>query len=296
MMALFAPLERPDWARDGADWPNRDASRFVRAGGIDWHVQVMGQGPVLLLLHGTGAASHSWAELMPLLAARFTVVAPDLPGHGFTGPVDGQTIPVAARLVGALVQTLGLPPDLAVGHSAGAAILARMVLEGRIAPRALIGLNAALTPFRGMAGLLFPPMARLLNFNPMVPRMFARSAAEPRSVARLIEGTGSQISPRQLSLYARLMARPGHVAGALDMMANWALAPLFADLPRLGLPLVLLAAERDRTVPPSEAARVAAAVPGTQLVAVGDLGHLAHEEDPGRLAALILELAAARGL
>ena len=73
-----------DWDRDGQNWPHRQASRFVEAGGIRWHVQIMGQGPVMLLLHGTGAASHSWRDIMPLLAAQFTVVVPDLPGHGFT--------------------------------------------------------------------------------------------------------------------------------------------------------------------------------------------------------------------
>ena len=80
------------WQRDGGDWPNREASRFVRAAGLLWHVQVMGQGPVLLLLHGTGAATHSWRAMLPLLARHFTVVAPDLPGHGFTDA------PATARL------------------------------------------------------------------------------------------------------------------------------------------------------------------------------------------------------
>ena len=70
--------------RPGAGWPNRDASRTVRAAGLDWHVQVAGAGPVLLLAHGTGAATHSWRGMVPLLARHFTVVAPDLPGHGFT--------------------------------------------------------------------------------------------------------------------------------------------------------------------------------------------------------------------
>ena len=68
----------------GRDWPNRAASRTVRAAGLNWHVQVMGSGPVLLLAHGTGAATHSWRGLAPLLAQHFTVVAPDLPGHGYT--------------------------------------------------------------------------------------------------------------------------------------------------------------------------------------------------------------------
>ncbi len=64
--------------------PTVNASRFVEAAGIRWHVQRMGEGPPLLLIHGTGAATHSWRALLPLLAQHFDVIAPDLPGHGFT--------------------------------------------------------------------------------------------------------------------------------------------------------------------------------------------------------------------
>jgi magnesium chelatase accessory protein len=73
-------VSRPlDWERDGKGWPNREASRFVRAAGIRWQVQSWGRGPTLLLVHGTGAATHSWRDLAPLLARRFTLVAPTSP-------------------------------------------------------------------------------------------------------------------------------------------------------------------------------------------------------------------------
>ena len=49
------------------DWPNSAASRFVAAGGLTWHVQDIGSGPVLLLVHGTGASTHSWRKLVARL-------------------------------------------------------------------------------------------------------------------------------------------------------------------------------------------------------------------------------------
>jgi magnesium chelatase accessory protein len=100
--------DRPVWERDGRDWPNREASRFVRAAGLRWHVQVMGQGPALLLAHGTAATTHSWRALAPLLATRFTVVAPDLPGHGFTEapPAVSLTVPGMACALAELLDTL----------------------------------------------------------------------------------------------------------------------------------------------------------------------------------------------
>ena len=94
---------RLGWERDGSDWPNRRHSRFVDAAGLRWHVQCAGAGPSLLLLHGTGAATHSWRDVLPRLATRFRVVAPDLPGHGFSSaPEDrGFSLPGMAAGIGA---------------------------------------------------------------------------------------------------------------------------------------------------------------------------------------------------
>ncbi len=54
LTAMASTDDRPAFARAGRDWPNREASRFVTAGGLTWHVQEAGEGPVLLLVHGTG--------------------------------------------------------------------------------------------------------------------------------------------------------------------------------------------------------------------------------------------------
>ena len=151
------------WSRDGSDWPNRDASRFIDAAGIRWHVQRMGEGPPLLLIHGTGAATHSWRALLPLLAPHFDVIAPDLPGHGFTqSPASYRlSLPGMAADVGRLLDTIGIKPDIGVGHSAGAAILARLCIDGMIAPRLLVSLNGAFMPFGGVANHLLSPLEEI---------------------------------------------------------------------------------------------------------------------------------------
>ncbi len=281
-----------EWPRDGADWPNADASRFVDAGGLRWHVQRAGSGPVLLLLHGTGAATHSWRELLPRLAEHHDVIAPDLPGHGFTDrpPARGLSLPGMSRAVAALVDALGVEPAWAVGHSAGVAVLARMCLDRAPPPARLVSLNGALLPFDGIAAYLFPSLARLLFVNPLAPRAFALGARDRRRIARLIRDNGSRVDDRGVDLYARLLQRPGHVGAALGMMARWDLRPLVRDLPGLATDLVLVAAELDRAVPPVHAERVAAHVPGARVVRLPGLGHLAHEEDPDAVADLLLAL------
>jgi len=283
-------MSKPDWQRDGRDWPNREASRFVDAAGLRWHVQVAGAGPVVLLLHGAGAATHSWRDMLPLLARDFTVVAPDLPGHGFTATPQraGLTMPGMARAASGLLRTLDLTPALVVGHSAGAGIALRLALDGLAAP--VIALNGALLPFPGLAAKLFPAIARVLFVNPLMPSILSFQAQRPGAVARVIAGTGSHIEARGLDLYGRLFRRSGHVAGTLGMMANWDLDALRRDLPRLAVPLTLYAGDRDAAVPPRVSREVAGLVPGARFEAVRG-GHLMHEEDPARFAALIASAA-----
>jgi magnesium chelatase accessory protein len=284
---------RLDWERDGRDWPNRAASRFVEADGIRFHVQVMGEGPVLLLLHGTGAATHSWRALAPMLAADFTVVAPDLPGHGFTSapPRNGLSLPGMAASLAALLARLELAPALAAGHSAGAAILARMALDGAIAPRGLVGLNAAIMPLGGMATPLFAPLAKAMARVSLIPELFAWHVADEKVVRRLLSGTGSSVEPEGVSLYRRVMKNPRHAAAALGMMANWDLRSLQRDIPRLAPPLLLIVGANDRTIPPADATRLQALHGNAKVVSLPGLGHLAHEERPADIARLIRDFA-----
>lgn len=289
---------RLEWERDGQDWPNREASRFVRVANVRWHVQDLGQGPALLFVHGTGASTHSWRGLAPRLAARFRVIAPDLPGHGFTRIIgdDRLSLPGMARSLDQLLRALDVRPAVAAGHSAGAAILLRMCLDGRIAPAGLVSLNGALLPFDGLAGRVFPLMANLLFLNPVTPRVFAWRAGDRSRVERLIRDTGSRLDREGIDLYQRLFRSPRHVASALGMMVGWKLDTLLGDLPRLQTPLVLVVGANDRAVPPATSRRVQELVSGAELVSLPDLGHLAHEERPAVVADIVVQLARRLGV
>lgn len=286
------------WQREGLDWPNREASRFVNAGGIQWHVQDMGSGPSILLLHGTGAATHSWAGLAPLLAKDFRVIAPDLPGHGFTElvPAEGASLPGMAAALDALLEELKVAPELVVGHSAGAAILAYLSLEGAIRPRAIISLNGAFLPFGRVAAPLFSGAAKMLASSSVVPYMVALQGFRRSSVDRLIRQTGSTLGDKYVDYYRTLVRTPHHVAGTLRMMANWDLEALERNLPRLEPPLYLLVCANDQAVAPAQARRLARRIPGARLQELPGLGHLGHEENPALFAQLIRDIAVEQGL
>jgi magnesium chelatase accessory protein len=298
-MNMAEPL---NWEREGRDWPNREASQFVVAGAdrLRWHVQTMPRKPdsakpTVLLVHGTGAATHSWRGVMPLLAARCNVVAIDLPGHGFTEspPAHGFSLPQMANSLAALLTAISVKPQIVVGHSAGAAILARMCIDHLISPRHLVSLNGALLPLSGFAGELFSPIAKVLSRSALVPKLFAWRASDPQTLRRLLDGTGSQIDATGAAFYGTVIRNAGHAAAALEMMAQWDLRALAADLPKLcqlEMAITLVVGENDKAVSPEEAGRVKAMVPSANVVMLPALGHLAHEEAPQQTADLILNL------
>lgn len=168
---------------------------------------------------------------------------------------------------------------------------ARLCLDGAIAPAALVSLNGALLPFPGMTNDVLGPVVRLLASSGLAARVFTLFAGARPSVERLLRSTGSRIDAEGTRLYARLVGDPGHVQGALGLMANWDLRPLVRDLPRLTTRLVLVTGSNDGMVPSSEAYRLRAMVPKAELVSLRGLGHLAHEERPEEVAALLQRLA-----
>lgn len=281
------------WDTDGRDWPNRSASRFVRAGTLEWHVQEMGEGPCILLLHGTGSATHSWRDLMPILAKRYRVIALDLPGHGFTqGKLSGGlSLHGISRALDALVRALAIEPALVVGHSAGSAIAIQWAQDSDCAAP-IIGLNPALTPFPGLAAQIFPAMAKMLFVNPFAPRLFAQIARVPGETERFLErSTGSSIDGAGLQCYRQLFGTSRHCAGALDMMASWNLDALHRSLAKVVNPVMLVHAANDQAIQQDSVEQALAQLPNATMEVVPKLGHLAHEENPEQIAELIEQFA-----
>ncbi len=132
------------------------------------------------------------------------------------------------------------------------------------------------------------PMARLMAANTLVPPAFAAWAKLPFVTRRLLDSTGSRIDTLGERCYAHLVRDPTHVAGALRLMASWDLPALEPDLPKVRTPLLLITGERDRTLAPSYATRVAQRMATARNVSLPRLGHLAHEEDAQAVADAVL--------
>jgi magnesium chelatase accessory protein len=199
----------------------------------------------------------------------------------------------------ALTAAQGWRPAAIIGHSAGGALAFRLAELLPNPPAALVGINAALGPFEGLAGWLFPKLARALAMSPLIAHVLARMSATRARVERLIAATGSKLDNEGVELYRHLLGQAEHIDGTLSMMAAWDLEPLLARLGQTTPPVLLIAAEHDLTVPPAVSRRAAARIPRVEYVEIPRYGHLLHEEAAGRVGSVILpflarHLAAAR--
>ncbi len=268
------------------DWPGRDTSRIIPVQDLRWHVQRTGSGPTLLLVHGTGGSTHSWATAVPELATSHDVVVVDLPGHGFTRPANGAvrsdlqySLHGMSNALSALLHHLGIQPVRVAGHSAGVPILMQLALDGHIAPTRIIGFNPALVPPPAFYTTLLAPLVGLLVERDVVAEGGAWLARATDVVQLMLSSSGTVLPDAQLARYRRLCEQPSHVHAALTMMSRWDLPQLLRDARALHVPLELIGGTRDRWVPPQALARVVDGMPMARFDTV-DAGHLIPDERP----------------
>lgn len=276
------------------DWPHRAFSRSVAVDAIRWHVQVAGSGPAILLLHGTGSSAHSWADLLPALSKVATVVAPDLPGHGFTtgAAFADLAMPQIARALDGLLGALEVPPvRLVVGHSTGAALALQWALQqppGLL--RAIIGLNPSLVPPPDLYTILMAPLVHPLATAPWFTAWLASLGRREGMVNSLLDSTRSKLPVAQRKCYARLFSDPRHVHGAMGFMAATDLNTLLRQAQGLTVPLTLVRGSHDHWVPERHLRRVIARHFPAARVLAWEGGHVLHEEQPDQAIRLVSEV------
>ncbi len=276
-----------------ADWPHRALSRSVRVGPIDWHVQVGGHGPALLLLHGTGSSAHSWADVVATLSREVRVVVPDLPGHGFTTGATELSLPAIARDLDALLAALDVRRIAVVaGHSAGAALALRWALGAAAAPAAIVGFNPSFVPPPALYGALLAPwVGSVATSSPFTAAVAALARRTPL-VAGLLDATRSDLPEAQRARYAALFRRAGHVQGTMRFMAAADLGRLVLDARSLRIPATFVVGRDDPWVPERRLLRILGEALPHARVERWTGGHVLHEAAPARAARLLLDVAA----
>ena len=211
------------------DWPNRSFSRSIQTGDLSWHVQIAGTSPIhVLLLHGTGSSAHTWGELFTELAKNYTVVAPDLPGHGFTQNLGKKSLNLDALAEKLTELREGLEIeyfDHIIGHSAGATLALSYTLQNKQA-KTIVGLNPSLISLPSVYHHFVAPF-----LNPIVTSSFFTAVLtdllpHTQMIDRLIDSTNTKLEPQKRERYKTLFKNADHLNGSMSFMAG-------ADIPSL---------------------------------------------------------------
>jgi magnesium chelatase accessory protein len=279
------------------NWPYREASRLIPIGGLNWHVQFHDakkpSRTTIVLIHGTGASTHTWAELIEPLRQSACLVVIDLPGHGFTqgAAPSSLTLPLMANALQELFLQLKLEGDVAlVGHSAGAPLAIEWALRfSRQGPQRfrtthILGLNPSLVPPPSLyTTLLGPVVAPIATSSPMTG-MLAFIAANTKMVDQLLDSTASSVSERSRVHYRYLFAQPSHVQGAMGFMAGADLPSILSRSTTLDVPTSFLLGAQDTWVKEAPLKDVLRDAFPKSKVETWPGGHLLHEERPQAVA------------
>ncbi len=258
------------------------------AGAPGWAVEEAGSGRPLVLLHGFTGSGASWAGHLGVLAARFRVIVPDLPGHGRSASVDPvrMTVERTADDLALVLEQLNASPAAVLGYSMGARIalrlavahpedVSRLVLES---PSAGIADPAVRAERRAADAALADQLDQgdIADFVGQWEEhpVFAGHAALEPSVAE-----------RQRTI--RLANDPHALAASLRAAGQGEMEPLHDRLPRLAVPTLVIGGVLD-TVARGRAELVAASIPGARLELIGDAGHMPHLERPDTFRRIVL--------
>jgi pimeloyl-ACP methyl ester carboxylesterase len=258
--------------------------------------RIAGSGPVLLLLHGIANSSQTWERVAPPLSERFTLIAPDLLGHGESATPRGDySLGAHASGVRDLLTALGVERVTAVGHSLGGGIAMQfayqfpercerlvLVSSGGLGREVHLLLRAAALPG---ADYVLPLLTSsgLMGLGRHVGGLLRRARLTPGGdVDVLAQGFASldNAGSRQAFLHTvRSVIEPsGQRVSAHDRLA---LASL--------MPSLIVWGERDSIIPVAHGVAAHEAMPGSRMEVFPGAGHLPHDADPDRFAAVLTE-------
>ena len=141
-------------------------SRTAEIDGQQMHYLYAGHGPAVLLLHGFAETSRMWRPLIPLLAEKFTVIAPDLPGIGDSSiPMDKIDMITSANRIHALVHSLGIEKARVVGHDIGLMVTYAYATQFPEETEKLVMMDAFLPGVAGWEPIYNAPNTWHFRFN-----------------------------------------------------------------------------------------------------------------------------------
>ena len=260
-------------------------SRIAKANGTMLHYLMAGHGPAVILLHGYTQTSRMWRPIMPLLAGRFTVIAPDLPGIGDSEvPVDGLDMKTAAIRIRMLARSLGIEKARVVGHDIGLMVAYAYAAQFPAEVEKLALMDAFLPGVAGWETVYNNPGIWHFRFNGPTPE--ALVGGRERTYFEHFWNGFAADKARSLPEadrvdYTAAYARPGR------MRAGWAYfvsfpraAEDFAELSKrqLAMPVLTIGGEKANGALLGQQMKLVAS--DVTVVLLKDTGHWVLEESP----------------
>jgi len=278
------PLEDTKPAAELAD-PD---SLFIDLDGITIHYKKMGAGePVYILLHGFGASTYSWREVLPPLSQTGTVIAYDRPAFGLTDrPMPGEwqgpspySYAYQTEMVIRLMDDLGIEKAVLVGNSAGGTVAAAAALKYPQRVTGLVLVDAAIymdNPSSPLLGwLLKTPQANRLG--PLFTRNIRTWGLDFLKTAW---HDPSRITPEIYENYQKPLQVNNWDKALWELTRDSGREDITGKLDQFQMPVLVITGDDDRIVPTAQSLKLAAAIPGSQLVVIPACGHVPQEECP----------------
>lgn len=256
-----------------------------------------GHGPLLVLVHGIASSSRTWSGVIERLSHRFTLLAPDLPGHGASEASPDSSPAGGAAVIRDLMLVLGHSHATFAGHSLGGGVVMQVAyhfpeLVDRMVLVASGGLGSDVTPLLRVLALPGSEYVMPLGF--------------PRPAMDLVAGISKRLnslgvdSPELRELWEcyRGLADPSARRAFIDTLRTvvGVQGQRLTANDRLYLaalvPTLIVWGDRDRIIPAGHASQAARAMPTSRLEIMPGVGHFPHSERPEAFAELVEEFVA----
>ncbi len=261
------------------------ASRTATVEGVKLHYLTAGQGPAVILLHGYTQTSRMWRPIIPQLAEKFTVIAPDLPGIGDSDiPADGLDMKTAAIRIHALAKSLGIEKARVVGHDIGLMVAYAYAAQFPAETEKLVVMDAFLPGVAGWEAVYNNPGIWHFRFNGPTPEALVRGRERTyfeHFWNDFAADRNHSLSEADRAAYTAAYARPGR------MRAGWAYfvsfiqaAKDFAQLSQTKLPMPVLAIGGEKANGEVLGQQMKIVASSATVVVLKNTGHWVLEENP----------------
>lgn len=260
-------------------------SRTAKIDNVDLHYLTAGHGPALILLHGYAETSRMWRPIIPLLAEKFTVIAPDLPGIGESSiPTEKIDMLSAANRIHALVRSLRVEKARVVGHDIGLMVAYAYATQFPAETEKLVVMDAFLPGVPGWEPIYNASNVWHFRFNGDYPEALVKG--RERTYFEYFWNVFAADKTRSIpeadrKAYTEAYSRPGRMRAAWAYFASWPqLAKDFSQLSQTKLTMPVLSIGGEKSLGKELAAQMKLVATDVAVVVLPNTGHWILEERP----------------